>query len=95
MYSHRNSNIKVMPDVITQVVDDDIVLVSPEQGKALVLNKVGAKIWHLINEGYNIEEIGSHIAQLYNQPLETVSNDILAFITELESKKLISLQKEQ
>lgn len=78
------------PSVVGRIIDDEAVLVLPEQGEVKVLNEVGARIWQLIDGSRTVEEIADVIYSEYEVDEEQARSDVLAFIVELESKGIVA-----
>ena len=75
--------------VISQIVDDEAVLVIPEKGEIKVINEVGAKIWNLTDGVRTVSEIAAEIAAEYAVTAEQATGDTLTFLDELAKRKLI------
>lgn len=80
---------KPKPDVVGRIVDDEAVLVLPQQGKVKVLNEVGARIWELLNGERTAKEIAQAISQEYEVPQATAEADALDFLGTLVEKDMI------
>jgi hypothetical protein len=77
------------PDIICQNVNYEMVLVSPQSGHYQVINQVGATIWGLIDGKRTISEIKRALVNQYDIPADQALQDILAFLTSLETRGLI------
>ena len=84
------------PNLIWQTVDSELVIVSPAQGKVRALNELGANVWQLIDRELTVDQICSHLCQVYaTVPRQTIEKDLQAFITDLDQRELIIWQKDQ
>lgn len=77
------------PQVISRIIDDEVVVVLPHQGQVKVLNNVGTKIWELLNGQRTLKEIANIIYQEYQVPIETAQTDTLAFANELAKREIL------
>lgn len=79
------------PNVLGRVVDNEAVLVLPDQGKVKVLNEVGAAIWEQIDGQRSIGEIAEKICEMYNIDLPTAGKDTTEFVAELADRQIVTL----
>lgn len=55
--------------------------------KPFAMNEIGYKIWLLLSEGKDEEEISFAIAKEYDADISVVSEDVRSFIVNLEKMK--------
>lgn len=79
------------PNVIGHVIDNEAVLVLPEQGKVEVLNEVGARIWSLADGTRTVREIAAAIGAEYDVDPAQAEADTLAFVMELAQRGVVRL----
>jgi hypothetical protein len=77
--------------VAGRTVDDEAVLIHPEQGKVRVLNSVGARLWELADGERTIAEMAAVIAGEYEVSLAQAESDALKFCTDLIGRTLLAL----
>ena len=77
------------PSLIWRVLDDGLVIVSPQIGKVRVLNEVATTIWQLISENHSIAFIENHLVDNYAISSEKAAADLQQFLTELTDKGLL------
>ncbi len=82
------------PNIIGRVVDNEAVLVMPNQGKVKVLNEVGAAIWQLIDGRRDIQQIVVELCTQFEITPDIAETDARKFITELAQRKIIDLPEE-
>lgn len=80
-----------VPGVVSQVVNDEVVLVLPEQGEIKVLNEVGARIWQLADGSRTIREIAALIHADYAAQAEQIEHDTHAFIADLVRRNILTI----
>jgi hypothetical protein len=71
------------PKVVGRIVDDEAVLVLPEQGEVKVLNEVGSRIWELVDGTRTIREIAYHIHREFDVDEVAAEMDTLEFVSEI------------
>lgn len=79
------------PTVVGRIVDQEAVLVLPEQGQVKVLNPVGARIWTMIDGIRTIREIAALISQEYEVALLQAEDDAIQFICDLEQRQVLTI----
>ena len=83
---------KVAAHVVAKNVDENIVLVTPRQGKVRVLNGVGSAVWTLIDGQRSLRDICDSLMGEFKVEREVVSADLHAFINEMNQYGLVTLQ---
>jgi hypothetical protein len=79
------------PDVVGRIINKEAVLVLPDKGEVKVLNEVGARIWTLADGTRSVRDIAAAICAEYDVEPAQAEADVLAFLTELETRGIISL----
>ncbi|MCX7706803.1 MAG: PqqD family protein [Anaerolineae bacterium] len=74
------------PGVISRLMDGEAVLVHPAQGKVRVLNRVGARIWELVDGSRDLAAVAEAIAAEYDISPERAQADVSAFCEDLVSR---------
>ena len=86
--SHITRNI----EIITNEIDDEILMMSIEDGKYYGLNPVGSEIWKLIEEPKTIEEIIPALMEIFDIDEETCSKESLDFIESMIKNNIILIE---
>ncbi|UCH29434.1 MAG: PqqD family protein [Myxococcales bacterium] len=74
-----------------EVTDTDEVVIYDGNGpQLLVLNDVAAGVWLMIDGQRSIQDITTEIVSHLDAERETVTRDVLAFLGQLEQRKLIT-----
>ncbi len=74
-----------------EVTDTDEVVIYDCNGpQLLVLNDIAAGVWLMIDGERSIEDITTEIVSHLDAEPETVTCDVLAFLGQLEHRKLIT-----
>lgn len=77
------------PDFIFRKIVDEMVLVPihlnvADMESIYTLNEVGASIWERMTEPVSLQELVTEIASEYDSDRETISQDLTAFLQELQ-----------
>jgi hypothetical protein len=77
------------PNIIWRVLDDGVVVVSPQQGQVRVLNPVGTAVWGLIDGRRTVADLAAALTEQYDVSLEEAGRDLRAFLAELTERGLL------
>jgi hypothetical protein len=77
------------PSIIWRVLDDGVVVVSPQQGQVRVLNQVGTTVWGLIDGRRTVADLAAALTEQYNVSPEEAGRDLRAFLAELTDRGLL------
>lgn len=87
-----NQTIALSPDVISQEVSGETVLLDLESENYFGLDEVGTRIWQLIKETNDLNAIFNTLLEEYEVTEERLQQDITVLLTEIEGLGLITLQ---
>jgi hypothetical protein len=80
------------PNAVGHVVDEQAVVVIPEQGNVKVFNEVGTLIWGSINGMRSIRDIVSLVCEAFAVDAATAEQDTMAFITEILNQDIVFVE---
>jgi len=83
------SNFKIPDNVLFQEVDGEAVLLSLDEGCYYGLDELGTRIWKLIDQDLDSEQVVAAIVEEYNVEPEQARRDLDAFLSDLEQSGLI------
>ena len=81
------------PIVVSRLLDQEMVLVHPVQGKVRVLNSVGARVWELADGQHTLNDIIQTIATEYQVDTARVEVEVPAFCEELAQRGVMSFDR--
>jgi coenzyme PQQ synthesis protein D (PqqD) len=84
----RNSSL------VATKIDQEIVMLSIENGAYYGLAKTGGRIWELLSESRTIREICDHLQTEYNIDRETCEKQTLSFLWGLVQERLVDIVPE-
>ena len=87
-----NQAIKLSPDVISQEVSGETVLLDLESENYFGLDEVGTRIWQLIKETGDLEAVYNTLLQEYEVGEERLAQDLENLVTEIAALGLVSLE---
>lgn len=83
------------PNMVSRQIDDEVILVPIRRNVAdlesiYTLNPVAARIWELIDDKRQVENIKEVILQEYEVDEEKAEKDLLEFLSQLEEIKVVA-----
>ena len=90
-YNDNGMKIKRSDNAVWRVIDDDIVVLLPEEAGLHALTGCGSRIWELIEGEISISEIIQGICNEYEVEPQKAKEEITEFVHKLESVKLIEI----
>ena len=80
-------------DHVSAQVNDELVVLSIEQGKYFGFDDIAQAIWDRLEVAISVEELCLDLAKSYNAPLPTIQTDVLKLLNTLSDEGII-LQKQ-
>ena len=77
------------PLTASQIIEDEAVVIVPDEQMVNVLNSVGCRIWDLADGRRNLAQIAQIITQEYDVPYETALDDAIEFTRGLAEQKMM------
>ncbi|MEH6518324.1 MAG: PqqD family protein [Halioglobus sp.] len=87
-----NQHISLSPDVISQEVSGETVLLDLESENYFGLDAIGTRIWQLIKETNELQSIFDTLLEEYDVSEERLRVDITNLLTEIEGLGLVKLE---
>ena len=87
-----NQTITLSPDVISQEVSGETVLLDLESENYFGLDEVGTRIWQLIKESGDLQAIYDTLLAEYEVEEERLQTDLEALLGEISGLGLVKLE---
>ena len=78
-------------EVIAQNVQEELVLVLPQEGKVKVLNPVGAFVWERLDGSRTLQSVADMLCREYAVSPAQAAQDVLDFAASLLERGLIAV----
>jgi len=78
------------PHAASRVYEGEAFIVLPQSGEYKILNRVGSRVWELIDGSRTAEEMARIIAEEYDVSLEQATGDVSEFLGELKSNGMLA-----
>lgn len=88
-----NQNISLSPDVISQEVSGETVLLDLESENYFGLDEVGTRIWQLIKETNDLQAIYSTLLEEYDVSEDRLQQDLDTLLAEITGLGLVTLEQ--
>lgn len=86
---NRDAVPKIAPELRSEFVDDNVVVVSVNNGHVRVFNGIGTIVWKMLVAGTSPHAIQEHLVIHYDAPPEQAQQDVESFLNELTERGLL------
>lgn len=80
------------PSVVSDLIDNELIIIHMETGAYFTANATGTLIWSLLQQGATVRQIANGILVAYESDPMTVAFEIAPFITALMEQDLVKVQ---
>ena len=77
------------PEIIHSAMDDEVVMMSVDQGLFFGIDAIGTHIWSLLETPLKVENLIEKLVTHYDVEQELCKNDTLLFLNDMLLKKVI------
>jgi hypothetical protein len=78
-------------EILSAEVDNEVVLMSVEQGVYYGLNPVGALVWSVLREPVRVQDLCEKVVEEFDVTLEQCQPDVLELLDDLRAQHLIQI----
>ena len=79
-------------DLLFNAIDGEVVMLSIENSEYYGMDKVGSRIWELLENPHSFKELVVKLMQEYEVSEEQCTEDTQAFLEKLAVKKLLAVE---
>ena len=83
--------IKRNPDVIFTEFNEDLILLNPNNGKYIKINKSASEIWNLTDKPISLNKLLTELSKIYNEDIYIIENDTKDFLNRAIKVDIIKL----
>jgi len=87
-----DAHLVATPSVSSYPLDDELVLYTPKDGQAYILNRTAARVWRLLDGTRTEVTLARELADTYGEEYEQVLVDVHELVAQLQSVGLLTLQ---
>jgi hypothetical protein len=77
---------------LTAEVDDDLVMLDPRQGRYFGADRVGRRIWELLEQPRSVDDLCSELEGQFDVAPDECRADVLEFLGQLADEELIEIR---
>ncbi len=88
-----NKTIIISPDVLTQEVSGEMVLLDLSSEQYLGLNEVGTKVWQLLQDGKDLTIVSEILQQEYDVDADLLQSDLNQLISDMHKAGLVEIKE--
>jgi hypothetical protein len=83
-------SLRVSDDVVFRELDGEAVILNLESGIYFGLDKVGTRIWQLVEEHRDLRTVLGALEQEYDAPAERLEQDLIGLVSSFLEKGLMT-----
>jgi len=76
-------------DILWKLIEDKVVLLDMDEGRAITLNEVGSHIWTSLEKHKTQEELLQDVTSAFDIDKDTARKDTTAFLDDMLKRDLI------
>ncbi len=84
------SNFQIAPQVLREVISDEVVIINMISGSYYSLTEVGTVVWEMIEQGFRKEVMVNTLLLQYEAEVDTIEESLTALIDSLITENLIT-----
>ena len=86
------AHLAATPSVSSYPLDDELVLYTPQDGQAYILNRTAARVWKLLDGTRTELMLARELADTYGEDYDQVLVDVRELVSHLQSVGLLVVQ---
>ncbi|MFB3916276.1 MAG: PqqD family protein [Terriglobales bacterium] len=86
------SRVRISPEVVSEELDGETVLLHMRTGIYYGLDQVGTTIWRLLRSNLSLEDVLDELLSEYEVCREECAGDLLRVVNEMRDLELVELQ---
>jgi len=79
-------------ELVSSDIDGEVVMMSIENGKYYGLDKVGSRIWEIIENPLSISALIEQLLLEFKVDRETCEKDVMCFLEKLDDDNMLEIQ---
>ena len=88
----RDSVVVRSRELVSSEIDDEIVMMSIENGKYYGLNEVGSCIWRMLEKPHSVADIIKQILLDYEVDPAACEEDVMRFLRQLDDDNILEIE---
>ena len=84
-----NSTVVRLDNVMSTLLDEEIVILNMAKNNYIALNEIGRRIWELLESPIRVEDLNVLLSREFTATPEQIAADVLPFLNNLEDEGLV------
>lgn len=84
-----NSTLVRLDNVMSTLLDEEIVILNMAKNNYIALNEIGRRIWELLERPMRVEDLNLLLSREFDATPEQIAADVLPFLNSLEDEGLV------
>ena len=76
-------------EILWKLIEDKVVLLDMDEGRAITLNEVGSHIWTALEKEKTNDELVQDVTSAFDIDEKTARNDVYSFLDDMLKRDLI------
>ena len=85
------SRVRRKPDIPWKQLEGTIVVLDLTSGDFFELDEIGSRIWLGLDGARSLADLAGDLAREYDAPLDQIGSDIIAFVSDLNGRALVTI----
>ena len=94
MAEHRGPFTVNREEVVSKVIDGELIIIRLSDGTYYSMENVGTRVWELVERHHDLPAVVETIAAWYGTPAARVESDVAALVRDLVQERLIAVSAE-
>lgn len=90
-----NTYIMRSGDLLSTIVDKEIVILNTARNNYIELDEVGLRIWELLENPIRVDKLRDQLSREFEATPEQIIADVMPFLVDLDKEGLINLSDRQ
>lgn len=86
-----NSRVRILDDVLFQELQGEAVLLNLKTGVYLGLDRLGTRIWQMLQADGSLNKVSEVILQEYDVTPEKLTQDLVSLVAQMQQQGLIEV----
>lgn len=87
----KSMHIQRNPEIVSSEIDDEVVMMSINEGKYYGVDAIGSRIWQLLETPLSVTDLFRQLQTMFDVTETQLESDVLEFLADLENQKLIEI----
>ena len=82
-------------ELMSTIIDTEIVILNMAKNNYVGLDEIGLRIWELLGKPIRVDELCNQLSREFHATPEQIIADVIPFLADLESEGIVNLANRQ